>query len=141
MHGVLFPPLLHDRQIISSSLAITSVHVRRGDVGGDNFKFADDHIYINVARTVQAMLPNGHVQIFSTTFDHFSKTNTYNDSQFDIYKTHGFHVHLDNPEIDDLTHFAQADVLICSLSAFSFVPSILNAICSLLHVVQHAVSP
>ena len=55
-----------------------AVHVRRGDVGGDNYKFADDHIYINMARTVQAMLPNGHVHIFSTTFDHFSKTNTYN---------------------------------------------------------------
>eukprot|EP00434_Breviolum_minutum_P009198 symbB.v1.2.008105.t1/scaffold456.1/size203390/8 len=77
------------------------------------------------------MLPKAHVHIFSTTFSHITNLTTYHASQFDIYKKHGFQVHLDDPEIDDLTHFAQADVLICSQSAFSFVPSILNAKCSL----------
>ena len=125
--SALTPSFVHAWRAISGTFARPAdyfkqpgyhiaVHVRRGDVGGDNYKFADDHIYINMARTVQAMLPNGHVHIFSTTFDHFSKTNTYNDSQFDIYKSHGFQVRLDNPEIDDLTHLLKL--------MFSFAPSV-----------------
>lgn len=37
----------------------------------------------------------------------------------------------DNADIDDLVHFAQADVLICSISAFSTVLSVLNTKCIL----------
>ena len=44
---------------------------------------------------MEAMFPKAHVHIFSTTFNHLSKRKTYSDSQFDIYKRHGFQVHLD----------------------------------------------
>lgn len=127
--GILARPAVHFKQ---PGYHI-AVHVRRGDVLVNRFgsKFANDDIFINVARTVQAMLPKAHVHIFSTTFAHTSKEKTYKESQLDIYKRQGFQVHLDNPEIDDLTHFAQADVLICSRSAFSQVISILNAKCIL----------
>ena len=37
----------------------------------------------------------------------------------------------DNAEIDDMIHFAQADVLICSKSGFSNIASVLNAKCVL----------
>ena len=57
---------------------------------------------------MEAMLPNAHVHIFSTTFDHFSKTTTYNGSQFDIYKSHGFQVHLDCRHL--LQHYLVLDL-------------------------------
>ena len=142
--SVFTPSFVHRWRAISGILARPAVHfnqpgyhiavhVRRGDVLVNRFgsKFANDDIFINVARTVQAMLPKAHVHIFSTTFAHTSKEKTYKESQLDIYKRQEFQVHLDNPEIDDLTHFAQADVLICSRSAFSQVISILNAKCIL----------
>ena len=37
----------------------------------------------------------------------------------------------DNAEIDDITHFVQADVLICSKSGFSTIAAVLNAKCVL----------
>ena len=140
--SALTPSFVHAWRAISGAFATPAnyfkqpgchiaVHVCRGDVTVGQKSIADDHVYIHVARTVQAMLPKAHVHILSTTFSHITNLTTYHASHFDIYKKHGFQVHLDNPEIDDLTHFAQADVLICSQSAFSFVPSILNAKCSL----------
>ena len=112
-----------------------AVHVRRGDIASDSAfgykKFLTDAVYINAAKAVQAMLPKAHVHMFSTTFNHLSGRDTYNASQFEVYKKHGFQVHLDNAEIDDMIHFAQADVLICSKSAFSNIVSVLNAKCVL----------
>ncbi len=78
--------------------------------------------------------------VLTNWWPHLHQTGThrpgdaYRASQFDIYKKHGFQVHLDNPEIDYLTHFAQADVLICSRSMFSTVISI--AVWNCIQVVQ-----
>lgn len=85
--GILARPAVHFKQPAYH----IAVHVRRGDVLVNRFgsKFANDHIFINVARTVQAMLPKAHVHIFSTTFAHTSKEKTYKESQFDIYKKSG----------------------------------------------------
>ena len=112
-----------------------AVHVRRGDITQASkfrYKFLTDAVYINAALAVQAMLPKkAKVHIFSTTDNHLSEQNTYNASLFEVYKKQGFQVHLDNAEIDDMIHFAQADVLICSKSAFSNIVSVLNAKCVL----------
>ena len=111
-----------------------AVHVRRGDIQEGSlwdYKLLSDAVYINASLAVQAMLPKAHVHMFSTTFDHISRQGTYDASQFNVYKKHGFQVHLDNAEIDDMIHFAQADVLICSRSAFSNIVSVLNAKCVL----------
>jgi len=75
--GILARPAVHFKQPAYH----IAVHVRRGDVLVNRFgsKFANDHIFVNVARTVQAMLQKAHVHIFSTTFAHTSKAKTYKE--------------------------------------------------------------
>ena len=57
---------------------------------------------------MEAMLPKAHVHIFSTTFSHITNRTTYDASHFDIYKKHGFQVHLDCVHL--LQHYFALDL-------------------------------
>ena len=110
-----------------------ALHVRRGDVGQNmnSDRMVTDEVHIQVAQAVQAFLPHSCVHVFSSTFDHSHGLQTYSPSDFMKYQRVGFHVHLDNPEIDDMAHFAQADVTICTTGTFCFSVSMLNPKCVL----------
>jgi len=110
-----------------------AMHVRRGDVGQEmhSERFVTDEVQIQVAQKVQAFLPHSCVHVFSSTFDHASGKQTYSPSDFMKYHRVGFQVHLDNPEIDDMAHFAKADVTICTAGTFCLTVSMLNPKCVL----------
>ena len=110
-----------------------ALHVRRGDVGRQMYskKFVTDEVQIQVAQKVQAFLPDSCVHVFSSTFDHVHRKQTYSPSDFMKYHRVGFQVHLDSPEIDDMAHFAKADVTICTTGTFCLAVSMLNPKCVL----------
>ena len=76
--------------------------VRRGDVTTKciRAKWIEDEVYIQVAKTVQAMLPHSSMHLFSTA--HGSWKKTIGPSDFVKWQHAGFHKHLDNPNIDDM---------------------------------------
>jgi len=94
-------------------------------------KFVTDEVQIQVAQKVQVFLPDSCVHVFSSTFDHAHRNQTYSPSDFTKYHRVGFQVHLDNPEIDDMAHFAKADVTICTVGTFCLTASMLNPKCVL----------
>ena len=111
-----------------------ALHVRRGDVsqhGKYSGRFVTDEVHIQVAQRVQAFLPHSCVHVFSHTFDHHNGQPTYGPSDYEKYHRVGFQVHLDNPEIEDMAHFAKADVSICSTGSFCVSVSMLNPNCVL----------
>ena len=63
-------------------------------------KWIEDEVYIQVAKTVQAMLPHSCMHLFSTA--HGSWKKTIGPSDFVKWQHAGFHKHLDNPNIDDM---------------------------------------
>eukprot|EP00434_Breviolum_minutum_P015837 symbB.v1.2.013951.t1/scaffold895.1/size184301/2 len=80
---------------------------------------------------LEALLPGSCVHVFSTTFAHNSGRRTFAPSDFKEYHSAGFYVHLDNPNIEDMAHFAKADVTICTMSSFCTSVSMLNPKCVL----------
>ena len=110
-----------------------ALHARRGDVGQRQEmhpeRFVTDEVGIQVAQKVQAFLPHSCVHVFSSTFA--GRKQTYSPSDFMKYHRVGFQVHLDNPEIDDMAHFAKADVTICTVGTFCLTASMLNPKCVL----------
>ena len=117
-----------------------ALHARRGDVGQQmsSDRFVTDEVHIQVAQTVQAFLPHSCVHVFSTTFGHLHGKQTYSPSDFMKYHRVGFQVHLDNPEIDDMAHFAKADVTICTTGTFCLTVSMLNPKCVLVSNKNHS---
>ena len=117
-----------------------ALHVRRGDVGQFMFpdRFVTDEVHIQVAQAVQAFLPHSCVHVFSNTFDHVYGKPNYSPSDFMKYHRVGFQVHLDNPEIDDMAHFAKADVTICTTGTFCLTVSMLNPKCVLVSNMHHS---
>ena len=128
--GALAMPTQHYKAKMNVAL-----HVRRGDVGqsathGQNEDvierhFAEDQIYLKVARQVLFFHPTAAVHVFSTT------GQQWNSSDFDAFRKEGFAVHLDGEEINDWAHMAQADVLIAAPSAFSATAGLFNSNCVL----------
>ena len=108
-----------------------ALHARRGDVSQSMYpdRFVTDEVHIQVAQAVQAFLPHSCVHVFSSTCDRGRPT--YSPSDFMKYHLAGIHVHLDNPEIDDMAHFAKADVTICTTGTFCLAVSMLNPKCVL----------
>ncbi len=120
-----------------------ALHVRRGDVNQGRWpdRFVKDEVHIQVAQTVQAFLPHSCVHVFSSTVHHENGQQTYSPSDFMKYHLAGIHVHLDNPEIDDMAHFAKADVTICTTGNFCGSVSMLNPKCVLVSKKKHSRIP
>lgn len=128
--GALAIPTRHFQAGVNVAL-----HVRRGDVGESatdgqqeeviERHFAEDQIYLKVAKQVLSFHPAAAVHVFSTT------GKQWNSSDFDIFRKEGFTVHLDGDEINDWAHMAQANVLIAAPSAFSATAGIFNSNCVL----------
>jgi len=108
-----------------------AVHVRRGDIRsatnpGQRERDKSDSVYLKVIGQVRNMVPSStcDVHVFSTT-----KEGKYSSKDFNVYRSKNIHVHLDNDELSDWPHMAQATVLIQAPSGFSWVAGVVNPKC------------
>jgi len=99
-----------------------AVHVRRGDVTSSRHTYMrlPDTYYLELIRTVRALVPDAAVHVFSST------EGNYKPSDFDAYTAAGASVHLDGDPTVAWSHFMRARVLILSKGTFSSIAAYFN---------------
>ena len=124
-------PLYSEKYILDKTNKIISVHIRRGDVTKNMpIRYTHDIVYKNLIGNIikKENLKNYEIHFFS---------NKAFNGNIDIFKSFQNVVfHLENqPQrgnnitniLNDLNFMIYSDYLICSKSAFSYVPAILNS--------------
>ena len=97
-----------------------AVHIRRGDVFGDNIRFLPNSYYVNILKMITRNSPR------PLKIDIISQKNSC--ESFDIFEKEfsNITINLDDELKSCWEKMINADILICSRGAFSFVPALYN---------------
>lgn len=129
--SLLQEPLLKFPLLFAPGKPRIAVHVRRGDIDAQHFRYVPDAYFLGHVARVRQLFPEADVHIWSSTLrESGHKDLHWNTSDFERFQQSGISVHLDESSIlEAWAHMATADVFIASPSSFSLVPAILNKRC------------
>jgi len=107
-----------------------AIHARRGDLPKGDERATSDAYYFRLLHAIRKVTPDADVHLWSSTATVYWKNKTWTFEDFDDFRDHGVTVHLDDEDmLEAWAHMARADVLVTSMSHFSFAPAVLNPNC------------
>merc|ERR1719461_1935509 len=110
------------------------LHVRRGDLHPGDARATPNEYYYDLIDCLLMWLPNADVHIWSSlesySYDKSRNITWWTKADFDGFAKRGVAVHLDDSSlVEPWAHLSSAEVLVMSLSSFSYVPAAINPHC------------
>lgn len=108
-----------------------AIHVRRGDLPKGDERATTDAYYFRLLDAILEEVQDADVHLWSsTTGTHRHEAPLWKSEDFDAYRSRGITVHLnDESMLDPWAHMSRADILVTSLSYFSYTPAVLSRGC------------